>query len=159
MKRVAIVVLAAACTRGPVVVEEAPERVVCRRGVECETKWRRARERVVRQSHWPIVEDTAAVIATDGPGDTRDAAFVIHRVVSTTDPGTDVIVFAAGCTDRVRTFVDHLPARGGRWRNVTGPGAQYTECDPPVDELGIGRRDEQRVDAQVAAEVGDGAAD
>jgi len=45
------------------------------------------------------------------------------------------MVFAAGCTDRVRTFVDHVPARGDRWRNVTGPDAKYTECAPPVDEL------------------------
>jgi hypothetical protein len=54
---------------------------------------------------------------------------------STTTPGTDVIVFGAGCTDRVRAFVDHVPARGERWRNVSGPNAEYTECAPPVDEL------------------------
>lgn len=86
-------------------------------------------------SRWPIREDTAALIATEGPNDTRDAAFVIHRVASATDPAWDTIVFTAGCTDRVRAFVDHLPARGDRWRNVRGPDAQYTECDPPVDEL------------------------
>jgi len=86
-------------------------------------------------SRWPIREDTDALIATDGPGDTRDPAFVIRRVPSGTSAGTDVIMFGAGCTDRVRAFVDHVPARGGRWRNVTGPDAKYTECTPPVDEL------------------------
>jgi hypothetical protein len=54
---------------------------------------------------------------------------------SETHADSDVIVFGAGCTDRVRAFVDHVPARGGRWRNVTGPDAKYTECMPPVDEL------------------------
>ena len=127
--------LAAACARGPVVVEEAPEPVVCRHGPECDTKWRRAREWVGMHSRWPIREDTDALIATDGPDDTRDPAFVIRRVPSGTSAGTDVIVFGAGCTDRVRAFVDHVPARGSRWRNVTGPDAKYTECTPPVDEL------------------------
>ena len=127
--------LAAACARGPVVVEEAPEPVVCRHGPECDTKWRRAREWVGMHSRWPIREDTDALIATDGPDDTRDPAFVIRRVAGGTSAGTDVIVFGAGCTDRVRAFVDHVPARGGRWRNVTGPDAKYTECTPPVDEL------------------------
>ena len=75
------------------------------------------------------------LIATDGPDDTRDAAFVIHRVASATEPRTDVIVFGAGCTDRVRGFVDHVPARGDRWRNVSGPKAEYTGCAPPVDKL------------------------
>jgi len=125
----------AACARGPVVVEEAPESVVCRHGPECDAKWRRAREWVGMHSRWPIREDTDALIATGGPDATRDPAFVIRRVASATDAGTDVIVFGAGCTDRVRAFVDHVPARGGRWRNVTGPGAKYTECAPPVDEL------------------------
>jgi hypothetical protein len=86
-------------------------------------------------SRWPIRERTDALIATDGPSDTRDAAFVIRRLASATDAGTDVIVFTAGCTDRVRAFVDHVPSRGGRWRNVTGSDAKYTECEPSVDEL------------------------
>jgi hypothetical protein len=90
---------------------------------------------VVAHSRWPIRQDTDVLIATEGPDDTRDAAFVIHRVASATEPGTEVIVFGAGCTDRVHTFVDHVPARGDRWRNVTGPKAEYTECAPPVDEL------------------------
>jgi hypothetical protein len=124
-----------ACARGPVIVEQAPEPVVCRHGTECDAKWRRAREWVGMHSRWSIREDTDALIATDGPDDTRDPAFVIRRVASATDAGTDVIVFGAGCTDRVRAFVDHVPARGGRWRNVTGPDAKYTECAPPVDEL------------------------
>ena len=127
--------LAAACARGPVVVEKAPEPVVCRHGSECDAKWRRAREWVGMHSRWPIREDTDALVVTDGPDDTRDPAFVIRRVASGTSAGTDVIVFGAGCTDRVRAFVDHVPARGGRWRNVTGPDAKYTECTPPVDEL------------------------
>ncbi len=110
----------AACARGPVVVEEAPEPVVCRHGPECDAKWRRAREWVGMHSRWLIREDTDALIATDGPDDTRDPAFVIRRVASGTSAGTDVIVFGAGCTDRVRAFVDHVPPRGGRWRNVTG---------------------------------------
>lgn len=130
-----LAVCAAACARGPVIVEEGPEPVVCRRGPECDAKWRRAREWVVAHSRWPIRQDTDALIATDGPGDTRDAAFVIHRLASATEAGTDVIVFGAGCTDRVRPFVDHVPARGDRWRNVSGPDAKYTECAPPVDEL------------------------
>jgi hypothetical protein len=44
------------------------------------------------------------------------------------DPGPDA-------RRRVRAFVDHVPARGGRWRSVTGPDAKHTECAPPVDEL------------------------
>ena len=127
--------LAGACARGLVFVEEAPEPVVCRQGPECDAKWHRAREWVGRHSRWPIREDTDTLIATDGPDDTRDPAFVIRRVASGTSAGTDVIVFGAGCTDRVRAFVDHVPARGGRWRNVTGPDAKYTECAPPVDAL------------------------
>lgn len=127
--------LAAACARGPVVVEETPEAVVCRHGSECDAKWRRARQWVGMHSHWPIREDTDALIATDGPDDTRYPAFVIRRVASGTSAGSDVIVFGAGCTDQVRAFVDHVPARGARWRNVTGPDAKYTECTPPVDEL------------------------
>jgi hypothetical protein len=118
-----------------VVVEEAPEPVACRRGPECEAKWHRARDWVVANSRWPIRQDTDVLIATDGPDDTRAAAFAIHRVPSTTAPETDVIVFGAACTDRVRAFVDHVPARGDRWRNVSGPKAQYTECTPAVDEL------------------------
>ncbi len=127
--------LVAACTRGPVVFEEAPGPILCRRGWECDAKWRRAHDWVLAHSHWSIRQDTAALIATDGPDDSRAAAFVIHRLESTRAPGTDVIVFAAGCTDRVRAFVDHVPARGDRWRNVSGPKAQYTECAPPVEEL------------------------
>jgi hypothetical protein len=127
--------LAAACARGSVVVEEAPEPVVCRPGPECDARWRRAGEWVRMRSRRAIREATDRLIATDGPDDTRDPAFVIRRVASTTNAGTDVIVFGAGCTDRVRAFVDHVPARGGRWRNVTGPDAKYTECTPPVDEL------------------------
>jgi hypothetical protein len=131
-----IVLLAiAACARGPVVVEQEPEPILCTRGPQCDGKWRRAHDWVVAHSRWPIRRETDVLIATDGPDDTRAAAFVIHRVASTTVPDTDVIVFTAGCTDRVRTFVDHVPARGERWRNVSGPNAQYTECDPPVDEL------------------------
>jgi len=130
-----LLLLLAACARGPVVVEEAPEPVVCRRGSDCDVKWQRARDWVVAHSRWPIRQNTDTLIATDGPGDTRYAAFVIHRVPSTAAPDVDTIVFAAGCTDRVRAFVDHLPARGDRWRNVTDPKAQYTECEPAVDEL------------------------
>jgi len=130
--------LLAACARGPVVIEEAPEPVVCQHGPDCQVKWHRVHDWVLAHSRWPIRQDTDALLATDGPDDTRDAAFVIHRVPSTTAPDVDIIVFAAGCTDRVRAFVDHLPARGDRWRNVTGPKAQYTECDPPVDELEAG---------------------
>src|SRR5438093_1231342 len=94
--------LAAACARGPVVVEEVPEPVVCRHGPECNAKWRRAREWVEMHCRWPIREDTDALIATDGPDDTRDPAFVIRRVASGTSAATDVIVFGAGCTGRVR---------------------------------------------------------
>ena len=127
--------LAAACARGPVIVEEAPEPIVCRRGPDCDAKWRRARDWVVAHSRWRIRDDTDALIATEGPDDSRDPTFVVRRVASGTSAGTDVIVFGAGCTDRVRAFVDHVPARGDRWRNVTGPEAKYTECTPPVDEL------------------------
>jgi hypothetical protein len=130
-----LALLLAACARGPVVVEDAPEPAVCLRGPECDAKWRRAGEWVRGHSHWPIREETDALIATEGPGDTREPAFVIRRVASETHADSDVIVFGAGCTDRVRAFVDHVPARGGRWRNVTGPDAKYTECMPPVDEL------------------------
>src|SRR5262249_7599578 len=98
---------------------------VCRRGPDCDVKWQRARDWVVAHSRWPIRQNTDTLIATDGPGDTRYAAFVIHRVPSTAAPDVDTIVFAACCTDRVRAFVDHLPARGDRWRNVTDPKAQY----------------------------------
>src|ERR1051325_2062462 len=127
----AFIVLATGGASGPVVIEEAPEPVTCRRGPECGARWRRAREWVLAHSRWPIRESSDALIATDGPDDTRDAAFVIHRVARASEPGWDAIVFAAGCTERVRTIVDHVPARGDRWRNVTGPNAQYTECDPP----------------------------
>jgi hypothetical protein len=92
-------------------------------------------EWITRHSRWPIREDTEALIATAGPADTLDPAFLVRRVASDTSPGTDVLVFSAGCTDRVHAVVDHVPARGGRWRNVTGTDAQYTECAPPVDEL------------------------
>src|SRR5438874_13556695 len=54
--------LAAARARGPVLVEEAPEPVVCRHGPECDAKWRRAREWVGMHSRWPIREDTDALI-------------------------------------------------------------------------------------------------
>src|SRR5437867_13212378 len=74
--------LAAACARGPVVVEEAPEPVVCRHGPECDTQWRRAREWVGMHSRWPIREDTDARTATDGPDDARAPACVIRRVPS-----------------------------------------------------------------------------
>src|SRR5207253_6472461 len=80
--------LAAACARGPVVVEAAPESVVCRHGPECHAKWRRAREWVGMHSRWLIREDTDALIATDGPDDTRDPAFVIRRVPSEASAGT-----------------------------------------------------------------------
>src|SRR5205809_1998017 len=119
--------LAGACARGPVVVEEAPKPVVCRHGPECDAKWRRAREWVGMHSRWPIREDTDALIATDGPDDTRDPTFVIRRVASA---GTDVIVFGAGCTDRVRAFLDHVPARGSRRRHATGPAAKSTARTP-----------------------------
>ena len=105
------------------VVEEATEPVVCRHGPECDAKWRRAREWVGMHSRWPIREDTDALVVTDGPDDTRDPAFVIRRVASGTSAGTDVIVFGAGCTDRVRAFVDHVPARGGR-----SPASSVPSC-------------------------------
>ena len=131
----ALIILATACARGPVVIEAAPEPVTCRRGPDCDAKWRRAHAWVAAHVRWPIRRDTDRLIATDGPNDTRDAAVVIHRVASTAEPGWEAIVLSAGCTDRVRTFVDHVPARGDRWRNVAGPEASYTECDPAVDQL------------------------
>src|SRR5438132_8161883 len=54
----------AACARGPVVVEQVPEPVVCRHGPDCDAKWRRAREWVGRHSRWSIREDTDALIVT-----------------------------------------------------------------------------------------------
>ena len=42
--------LAGACARGPVLVEEAPEPIVCRHCPECDAKWHRAREWVGRHS-------------------------------------------------------------------------------------------------------------
>ena len=80
--------LAATCARSPVIVEEAPEPIVCRRGPDCDAKWRRARDWVVAHSRWRIRDDTDALIATEGPDDSRDPAFVVRRVASGTSAGT-----------------------------------------------------------------------
>src|SRR5499433_2312519 len=57
--------LLAACARGPVVIEEAPEPVVCRHGPDCQAKWHRVHDWVVAHSRWPIRQDTDALLATD----------------------------------------------------------------------------------------------
>jgi len=128
--------LAACARRHPVVVEEEPGTVVCRAGPDCDAKWARARQWVTAHSRWKIGEDTAVAIATEGPVDSLSPAFAIRRLVRPERPGSEAIVFSAGCSpERVQAFVDHVPRRGARWRNVAGPGAKHTECEPPVDQL------------------------
>ena len=128
--------LAACAGHRAVVVEEEPGAIVCRPGPDCDAKWARAREWVTAHSRWKIREDTAAAIVTEGPIDSLSPAFAIRRLVGPERPGSETIVFAAGCSpERVQVFVDHVPRRGARWRNVVGPAAKHTECEPPVDRL------------------------
>jgi len=133
----ALLLLAFGCVeRGAITIEEPPASVVCRRGPECEAKWRRALEWVRVNSRWKVLEATDAVIQTEGPGDTLVPAVTIRRFARTGDPGSEVIVFEAGCSsERVGVAVDHKPPRGPRWKNVSGADAKRTECSPPVGDL------------------------
>src|SRR5207249_6084026 len=68
--------------------------------------------------------------------DTLVPAFTIRRLGRSDHPGSDAIVFEAGCSpERVGVAVDHMPPHGPRWRNVFGAEAKHTECNPPVDAL------------------------
>lgn len=87
-------------------------------------------------SRWRLLELTSVVIRTEGPLDTLDPAFTIRRFERSEEPGSEVIVFEAGCSpERVGVTVDHMPPRGPRWRNVSGADAKHTECSPPVGDL------------------------
>jgi len=132
----ALLLLALGCAeRGAVTIEEPPGAVVCRRGPQCDAKWQRALEWVRANSRWNVLA-TDAVIRTEGPLDTLVPAFTIRRLERSEDPGSEVVVFQAGCSpDRVGVAVDHMPPRGPRWRNVSGAEAKYTECNPPVGDL------------------------
>ena len=133
----ALLLLALGCAeRGAVTIEEPPGAVVCRRGPQCDAKWQRALEWVRANSRWNVLEATDAVIRTEGPLDTLVPAFTIRRLERSEDPGSEVVVFQAGCSpDRLGVAVDHMPPRGPRWRNVSGAEAKYTECNPPVGDL------------------------
>ena len=133
----ALLLLAFGCLeRGAVTIEEPPGTVACRRGPECDAKWQRALEWVRANSRWNVLEATEAVIRTEGPLDTLVPAFTIRRLGRSDQPGSDAIVFEAGCSpERVGVAVDHMPPHGPRWRNVSGAEAKHTECSPPVGEL------------------------
>ena len=133
----ALLLLAFGCVeRGAITIEEPPTSVACRRGPECDAKWQRALEWVRVNSRWKVLEATDAVIKTEGPRDTLVPAFTIWRFGRTDEPGSEVIVFEAGCSpERVGVAVDHMPPRGPRWRNVSGADAKHTECSPPVGDL------------------------
>jgi hypothetical protein len=110
--------------------------VLCRRGADCDAKRQRALQWVRTNSRWTLLEATNASIKTEGPGDSLVPDFTVRRFQRSEAPGSDVIVFEAGCSpERVGVAVDHLPARGPRWKNVSGTAAKHTECSPPVGEL------------------------
>lgn len=133
----ALLLLSFGCVeRGSIGIEEPLGSVVCGRGPECDAKWRRALEWVQVNSRWRVLEATETVIKTEGPLDSLVPAFTIQRSPRTAEPGSDVILFEAGCSpERVGVVVDHMPARGPRWGTVSGTRAKHTECIPPVREL------------------------
>ena len=134
--RALLVALLGCAGHGPVTVEEAPGTVVCRLGADCDAKWRRALEWVRANSHFAIRESSEGVIATEGPRDELYPAFTIRRFARDEEPGTDAIVFEAGCSpERVSAGVDHMPPHKPRWSGVMGPKVKRMECTPPVDRL------------------------
>ncbi len=132
-----LLLLALGCAgRGAVTIEAPPGTMVCRGAAECDAKWWRAGEWVRSNSRWRVIEATDAAIRTEGPLETLSPAFVIRRFRRSEEPGTEAIVFEAGCSpERVSAAVDHMPPRGPRWKNVSGPDAKHTECSPPVADL------------------------
>ena len=134
---VPVLLLALGCAgRGAVTIETPPGTVVCRGAAECDAKWQRAAEWVRVHSRWKVIEATGATIRTEGPLDTLSPALVIRRFGRSEEPGTEAIVFEAGCSpERVNAVVDHMPPRAPRWKNVSGPEAKHTECSPPVADL------------------------
>jgi len=134
---VALGLLLMGCMRhAPVIVEEQPGAIACRRGPDCDAKWERALAWVRATSPWKVVETSETLIRTDGPFDSIVPASIIRRFPSVEDAGTELIVLEAGCSpERVSAVLDHVPARGPRWRNVAGEHAKLTECKPPVSDL------------------------
>jgi len=131
-----LVALLGCAGRGPVTIEEAPGTVVCRRGPDCDEKWRRALVWVRKNSHFDLREASEALIATEGPRDELYPAFTIRRFARAEEPGSDAIVFEAGCSpERVSAGVDHMPPHQPRWSGVRGPKVKRMECTPPVDAL------------------------
>ena len=128
--------LGACADRRAVVVEQPPDVVVCRSGPDCDARWARARAWVTAHSRWKLREDTAAVIATESPVDSLSPGFTIRRLARPEQPGSETIVFMAGCGPaRVQAVVDHGPGRGSRRQNVEEPTAKHTACEPPVETL------------------------
>ena len=74
---------------------EASRPVTCSQGSDCETKWARALNWVQDHSRWKLRIANEAIITTEGPFDTTDAAYSITKVPAGT--GTYNIVFRAGC--------------------------------------------------------------
>src|SRR5439155_25166662 len=98
--------------------------------------WPRALECGRAYSRCNLPAETDAVVRPEGPLATLVPAFTTRRLERSQDPGSEVVVFQAGCSpDRVGVAVDHMPPRGPRWRNVSGAKAKYTECNPPVGDL------------------------
>jgi hypothetical protein len=70
--------------------------VPCTDGKDCDVKWARARTWILYVSHFPLVSDSAALLATSGPVyNARHPAFIAQLVKG--NAGLSWIFFEARC--------------------------------------------------------------
>ena len=77
--------------------DQAGTPVMCQTGVDCQDKWRRARQWLEDNSHFPILKQTDDVITTDAGMDSTYPVLSLRKFPEKDDPGTFHIVMIADC--------------------------------------------------------------
>jgi hypothetical protein len=77
--------------------DQAGTPVTCQAGVDCQDKWRRARQWLEDNSHFPILKQTDDVITTDAGMDSTYPVLSLRKFPEADDPGSFHIVMTADC--------------------------------------------------------------
>ncbi len=107
--------------------EQSSTPVTCLPGAECDAKWRRSRDWVTDNSHFPILRANDREIITDASSGTLYPVITVRKVQNAQDESEESIVFIAEC----QNMIGCVPTE----EQVTKSYRDYVENAPEEPEI------------------------
>lgn len=91
----------------PALLAAANEPVLCQKGDDCDMKWSRAQQWVLKNSNWKLQTATDMLLQTfNGPAEATESSFTVSRVAR--GNGVSEILFESGCGNWIGCIPDGL---------------------------------------------------